>query len=107
MHGRVPEGRVMVLLDTQTQIDPRVAFWSDPTFWPRDASGVVFLGRIVLHLGYRERADAQTELGLPRPRPNSEEWALARAWSEEIESATSACLERFLAVIGVLRPSAI
>jgi hypothetical protein len=32
-------------------VNPRVEFWSDDSCWPRDASGVSFLGRIVHHLG--------------------------------------------------------
>jgi hypothetical protein len=33
------------------QIDPRVEFWSNPQYWPREATGVTFLGRVVQHLG--------------------------------------------------------
>lgn len=38
-------------METQTQIDPRVEFWSNPQYWPREATGVTFLGRVVQHLG--------------------------------------------------------
>lgn len=54
------------------------------------------------HLGYRQRADQLAAAGEPMPLPTPDEWAVARAWSEEIESTTAASLNRFLAVIDVL-----
>lgn len=138
----------MSVVDT-SNIDPRAEFWSEQTSWPRDATGVIFLARIVhhlgglmfgptwtrrepqshivyairpqlsaetprrdikyacallhdRHLGYRQRAEQLAATGEPMPLPTPDEWAVARAWSEEIESLTAAGLNRFLAVIDVL-----
>jgi hypothetical protein len=138
----------MSVVDT-SHIDPRVEFWSDQTLWPRDATGVLFLGRVVRHLGglmfggawagcepmteimyairpqlsaetprrdidyacallydkhlgYRQRADRAVAAREPVPLPTPDEWAVARAWSEAVESTTAASLNRFLAVIDVL-----